>query len=341
MQLGINLAYSGAAMAEVLPLVQHADAVGIDSVWAAEAYGADAVSVLAYLAGQTSHIKLGSGVLQMPARTPANTAMTAMTLDALSNGRVLLGLGVSGPQVVEGWHGVAYGRPLARTREYVDIVRKIVARSKPLAHEGQEYRIPYDGPDATGLGKPLKSILRPVRPHIPIYLAAIGPKNTRLTAEIADGWLPLFYSPEREETLVEPLDAGLSAAGRSADDLDIAAAVPVVAGADLTACRDEVRPLFALYIGGMGARDRNFYADLMIRYGFEEATRKIQDLFLAGQRAQAAAAVTDEMIDEMALVGPIERIVDRLEAWKQSRVGTLVLGTHQAEILEPLRAAVR
>ena len=340
MQLGISIGYSGASMRDALPLVQHADAVGIDSVWAGEAYGADAVTVLAYLAGQTQRIRLGSAIWQMPARTPASTAMTAMTLDALSEGRFLLGLGLSGPQVVEGWHGVAYGRPLARTREYVDIVRAIIARQEPLTYHGREYRIPYDGPDATGLGKPLKSILHPLRPRIPIYLAAVGPRNVRLTAEIADGWLPIFYSPEREQTLSEDLDAGLAAAGRDPAALDVAATVAVAAGDDVAACRDQVRPFFALYLGGMGARHRNFYADLMVRYGFEEATRRIQDLFLSGQRAEAAAAVPDAMIDEMALVGPIERIVERLEAWKQSRVGTLILGTSQPEILEPARDAV-
>ena len=340
MRLGINIGYSGATIGEVLPLVRHADAVGLDSVWAAEAYGSDAVTVLAYLAGQTERIALGSAVLQMPARTPAMTAMTAMTLDALSGGRFLLGLGLSGPQVVEGWHGVPYGRPLARTREYVDIVRRAIAREEPLQYDGAEFRIPYDGPDATGLGKPLKSILHPRRPQIPVYLAAVGPRNTRLAAEVADGWLPIFYSPERESIFTEHLDAGLADAGRDRADLDIAATVYVAAGDDVAACRDRLRPLFALYVGGMGARNRNFYADLMARYGFADAAAEIQDRFLAGQREQAAAAVPDAMVDEMALAGPVDRIVDRLDAWKESRVGTLILGTHQPEVLEPLREAI-
>lgn len=339
MRLGLNIGYSGAAIHDVLPLVEHADRVGVDSVWAAEAYGSDAVSVLSYLAARTERIQLGSGIMQMPARTPAATAMTAMTLDALSGGRFLLGLGLSGPQVVEGWHGVAYGRPLAKTREYVDIVRRVIAREEPLTYDGNEYQIPYQGRDATGLGKPLKSILHPVRTHIPIYLAAIGPQNTRQTAAIADGWLPILYSPEREEVFNEHLDAGLADAGRDPDELDIAATVYVAAGEDVAACRDRLRPLFALYIGGMGARDRNFYADLVRRYGFEAAADRVQDLYLAGQRDEAAKAVPDALIDEMALVGPVGRIVERFEAWKASRVGTLILATQQPEVLKALADA--
>jgi len=222
-RLGLNIGYSGASIGDVLPLVEHADRLGIDSVWAAEAYGSDAVTVLAYLAARTERIKLGTGILQMPARTPANTAMTAMTLDALSGGRVILGLGLSGPQVVEGWHGVAYGKPLARTREYVEVVRKAIARREPLTFDGTHYQIPYRGEDATGLGKPLKSILHPVRDRIPVYLAAIGPRNVELAAEIGEGWLPIFYSPEREDIFNEHLDRGLAAHGRHPDALDIAA----------------------------------------------------------------------------------------------------------------------
>ena len=337
MKLGLNIGYSGSSIADVLPLVEHADRVGVDSVWAAEAYGSDAVTVLSFLAARTSSIKLGSGILQMPARTPANTAMTAMTLDALSGGRLILGLGLSGPQVVEGWHGVPYGKPLGRTREYVEIVRKAIAREAPLEYEGKHYRIPYVGEDATGLGKPLKSILHPVRPRIPIYLAAIGPKNVALTAEIADGWLPIFYSPEREEIYNEHLDAGLAQAGRKAGDLEIAASVMVAAGDDVDACRDMLRPFLALYIGGMGAKGRNFYNDLATRYGFGEAAEKIQDLYLEGKKSEAAAEIPDALVDEVALVGPLDRIVDRMAAWKQSRVGTMILGTHQPEVLTALQ----
>lgn len=336
MKLGLNIGYSGSAIGGVWPMIEQADRVGIDSVWAAEAYGSDAVTVLSYIAAKTEHIKVGSAILQMPARTPANTAMTAMTLDALSGGRFLLGLGLSGPQVVEGWHGVPYGKPLRRTREYVEIVRAAIAREAPLEYDGQEYQIPYRGDDATGLGKPLKSILHPVRDRIPVYLASIGPKNVELTAEIADGWLPIFYSPEREAVYNEHLDAGLAAAGRKADEIDIAPTAYVALGDDIGSCRDMLRPMFALYIGGMGARGRNFYFDLACRYGFEEAATKIQDLYLDGKKGEAAAAVPDQLVDECAFVGPLPRILDRMEAWKESRVGTLILGTLQAEVLEPM-----
>jgi F420-dependent oxidoreductase-like protein len=339
-KLGLNIGYSGATIGSVLPLVEHADRVGIDSVWAAEAYGSDAVTVLAYLAAKTERIKLGSAIWQMPGRTPANTAMTAMTLDALSGGRMLLGLGLSGPQVVEGWHGVPYGKPLGKTREYVEIVRKAIARVEPLQHDGEHYQIPYKGPDATGLGKPLKSILHPLRDRIPIYLAAIGPKNVALTAEIADGWLPIFYSPEREEIFNEHLDAGLRESERDPSELDIAATVYVAAGDDIDECRDLLRPFFALYIGGMGARGKNFYYDLASRYGFGEAADAIQDLYLEGKKDEAAACVPDALVDEVALVGPVDRIVDRLAAWKESRVGTLILGTQQPEVLTALQEAL-
>ncbi|MBA2319195.1 MAG: LLM class F420-dependent oxidoreductase [Euzebyales bacterium] len=340
MRLGLNIGYSGAAIRSVLPLVEHADRIGIDSVWVAEAYGSDAVTVLSYLAARTERIKLGSAILQMPARTPANTAMTAMTLDALSGGRLLLGLGLSGPQVVEGWHGVPYGKPLGRTREYVEIVRAAIARQAPLEHDGAHYQIPYRGDDATGLGKPLRSILHPLRDRIPIYLAAIGPRNVALTAEIADGWLPILYSPERETVFNEALHEGLAAAGRDPADLDVAATVHVAAGEDIAACRDQLRPFFALYIGGMGARGRNFYHRLACRYGFEAAADRVQDAYLDGRKDEAAAAVPDELVDELALVGPVGRIVDRLAAWKSSRVGTVILGTHQPEVLEPLQDAL-
>jgi F420-dependent oxidoreductase-like protein len=340
MRLGLNIGYSGAAMSDVLPLVEHADRVGIDSVWAAEAYGSDAVTVLSYIAARTERIKVGSAILQIPARTPANTAMTAMTLDALSGGRVLLGLGMSGPQVVEGWHGTPYGRPLGRTREYVDIVRKAIAREEPLSYDGDHYQVPYEGADATGLGKPLKSILHPVRNRIPIYLAAIGPRNVALTGEIADGWLPIFYSPERESMVVEPLDEGIERGERTPSDVDIAATVQVASGDDLGKCRDEIRPFLALYIGGMGARGRNFYFDLAVRYGFEEAAKNIQDAYLEGRKNDAVAAVPDELVDEVALVGSLDRIGERLQAWKESRVGTVILGTEDPKVLETAQEAI-
>ncbi len=340
MRLGLGMGYSGAQMGSVLGLVQHADQVGIDSVWTAEAYGSDAVTVLAYLAARTERIKLGSAILQIPARTPANTAMTAMTLDALSGGRMLLGLGMSGPQVVEGWHGVAYGKPLERTREYVEIVRMAIAREEPLAYDGTYYDIPYEGVDATGLGKPLKSILHPLRDRIPIYLAAIGPKNVALTAEIAEGWLPIYYSPEREDVFADVIADGESRRDADLPPLEIAATAYVAVGDDLDACRDLLRPMFALYVGGMGARGRNFYFDLAVRYGWADAAREIQDLYLEGKKAEAAAKVPDAMVEEMALVGPLDKVKDRLQAWKASRVDTLILGTAQPEILEPLLESV-
>ena len=340
MKLGINLGYSGAQMRDVLPLVTFADRIGIDSVWAAEAYGSDAVTVLAYLAAHTERIALGSAILQMPARTPANTAMTAMTLDALSDGRLILGLGVSGPQVVEGWHGVSYGKPLAKTREYIEIVRRAIAREGPLEYDGAHFQIPYQGPDATGMGKPLKSILHPLRPHIPIHLAAIGPRNVALTAEIADGWLPIFYSPEHEHVFTDSLTKGFAAGGRDADGFEISTTVMVAAGDDLDACRDSLRPYLALYVGGMGSRARNYYNDLAVRYGYEQAAAEIQDAYLDGRQRDAAAAVPDALIDEVALVGPMERIIDRLAAWRETRVTTLILGTEQPEVLEAVRAAI-
>lgn len=340
MRLGLNIGYSGAQMGDILPLVRLADRIGIDSVWVAEAYGSDAVTVLAYLAGQTEQIGLGSAILQMPARTPANTAMTAMTLDALSGGRVILGLGVSGPQVVEGWHGVAYGKPLGRTREYIEIVRRAIARAEPLTFDGEHYQIPYAGDDATGLGKPLKSIMHPVRNEIPIYLAAIGPGNVALTAEIADGWLPIFYAPEHEGAFAEHLQEGYEAGGRDPGSCQIAVTVMVAAGDDLNACRDNLRPQLALYIGGMGSREKNFYNDLAVRYGYEQQAQTIQDAYLDGRRDDAIAAVPDALIDEVALVGPIERIIDRVEAWKASHVDTMILGTDQPEVLQALRDVI-
>ena len=340
MKLGLNLGYTGQGPQEVAALVEHADRVGVDSVWAAEAYGADAVTVLSYLAARTERIGLGTAVLQMPARTPANTAMTAMTLDLLSGGRLKLGLGLSGPQVVEGWHGVAYGKPLVRTREYVDIVRAAIAREDPLTYAGEEYRIPYDGPGATGLGRPLRSILHPLRRQIPIYLAAIGPRNVALAGEIADGWLPFLYSPEHEDVHTQCLVEGAGRTGRSLDDLEVVATVMAAVGDDIDVCRDQLRPFFALYVGGMGAKGRNFYRDVVARYGFEDVVDEIQDRYLAGHKAEAAAAVPDALVDELALVGPLDRVVDRLAAWKESRVDTLVVGTGDPDVVEALQNAL-
>lgn len=337
MHLGIKLAYDGNGLADVLALAEQADRVGFDSVWTAEAYGADAATILAYLAGRTKQIGLGTGVMQMPARTPANTAMTAMTIDALSHGRFNLGLGVSGPQVVEGWHGVPYGRPLKRTREYVDLVRQVIARGDPVTLAGDLYQVPYTGPDASGLGKPLRSTMRPVRERIPIYLAAIGPKNVALAAEIADGWLPTFCNPERPEILESSIQEGLARGGRSRREFTILPTAYVRVGKDLDECRDALRPYFSLYIGGMGARGRNFYFDLVCRYGFEEIAVKVQDLYLSGHQRDATALIPAEMIDAMCLVGPIDRIADRIGAWKASGVDGLLLRSEQPEYFEALR----
>lgn len=339
MRLGLNAGYSGSRIAIDMDLVRQADDLGYYAIWSAEAYGSDAVTPLAWIAGQTKNIKLATGIMQMPARTPAMTAMTAMTLDQLSGGRFLLGLGASGPQVVEGWHGVAYGKPLVRTREYIEIVRAIWAREKPLEHHGTHYDIPYKGKDASGLGKPLKSILHG-RP-IPIYVAAIGPKSVAQCAEIADGWLPIFYSPFRAPKVYQAsLDEGFAKGGKTARDFDIAVTVTVIVGDDVQACLNRIKPNLALYIGGMGARGKNFYNDLACRYGFEAEAKEIQDLYLAGRKEEAAAKVPDALADEVALVGPPERIKDRLAAWKESPVGTLNVATAQPKVLRLLAEAM-
>ncbi len=335
MKLGLSLGYAppGTNPADLLPLVEEAERLGFDSVWVAEAWGTDAVSVLGWLAGRTERIKLGSAIMQIPGRTPANTAMTAATLDLLSGGRFLLGLGTSGPQVVEGWHGQPWGKPLGKTREYVEIVRTALRRDV-VAHEGEHYRIPWDGQGATGLGKPLKLMLRPLRAEIPIYLAALGPKNVALAAEIADGWLPIFVAPERFDDAFGP---SLAAAPPG---FEIAATASVFVGDDVAALRDALRPHVALYVGGMGAKGRNFYNSLVRRYGWEEDAERIQELYLAGKQREAIAAVPDELVDAVSLVGPKERIAERLEAWRETPVTTLVLGTTQPEALQTLAELV-
>ncbi len=299
MELGLSLGYAppGTNPADLLPLVQEAERLGFDSVWVAEAWGSDAVSVLGWLAGRTERIKLGSAIMQIPGRTPANTAMTAATLDLLSGGRFLLGLGTSGPQVVEGWHGQPWGKPLGKTREYVEIVRAALRR-EVVEHHGEHYAIPWDGPGATGVGKPLKLMLRPLRAEIPIYLAALGPKNVALTAEIADGWLPIFVVPERFRDAFGP---SLAAAPPG---FEIAATASVLVGNDVAALRDALRPHIALYVGGMGAKGRNFYNSLVRRYGWEEEAGRIQELYLSGKQREAIAAVPDELVDAVSLVGP-------------------------------------
>ena len=336
MRLGLMLGYAAGQMQLPIELVQEADRLGVHSVWTAEAYGSDAVSPLAWLGALTSRIKLGTAIMQMPGRTPANAAMTAMTLNQLSGGRFLMGLGLSGPQVVEGWHGVSYAQPLARTREYVSIVRAILRRETPLTFEGRHYQIPYRGDDATGLGKPLKSTLK-ADPNIPIYLAAIGPKNVELAAEVADGWLPIFFAPERYDAVFKPhVDAGLAKAGKTIEQFDIAPTVSVVTIAIKDVCYNMLRPTLALYVSGMGARGKNFYYDLAARYGFEDAATEIQNLYLAGDKGAAMARVPAELIDAVALVGPRERVRERLALWCNSPVTTLNITVFDVETLQAM-----
>ena len=338
MRVGINLGYWGSLPVDQAALARRADELGFHSIWTAEAYGSDALTPLAWVGSQTKQIKLGTGIMQMPARTPAATAMAAATLDTLSGGRVLLGIGASGPQVSEGWYGIEYGKPLRRTREYIEIVRRILAREGPLEFDGDDYQIPLKG--GTGLGKPLKLITKPVRNDIPIYLAAIGPKNVALAGEIADGWLPVFCSPERFDDVFTPaLEQGFAKRTRPRNGFDVNATAPLIMDDDVDACRSLVKPFLALYIGGMGARGKNFYNDLAQRLGYEGAAKEIQDLYLEGHKNEATAAVPDDLVDEIALVGPKERIVERLSVWKEFPVTTLCVSTAQPEALEILAEA--
>jgi F420-dependent oxidoreductase-like protein len=337
MRLGLIAGYSGAQMGLPMEIILEAERAGFDSVWTAEAYGSDAVTPLAWIGALTKKIRLGTAIMQMPARTPAATAMTAMTLDALSGGRFILGIGPSGPQVVEGWHGVPYGKPLQRTREYIEIIRKILAREVPVEHHGKEYQIPYAGPGASGLGKPLKSILHG-RKDMPIYTASISPKGIALAAEIADGVIPVWMNPQRFDLYAGPIKEGFAKAGgrKSMDNFEVAPFVTCVMGPDVEQCRMPVRAMMALYIGGMGARSKNFYNDYARRLGYEDAAGKIQDLYLTGKKGEAMALVPDKLIDEVALVGPKERIRDRLAAWKASPVRTMLIGTGSLDAVRAL-----
>jgi F420-dependent oxidoreductase-like protein len=341
MKLGIQLVRSGAHPDLPLDLVLEAERLGFDSIWSSESWGSDAVTPSAWVLARTTRIKAGTAIMQIPARTPAMTAMTAMTLDAFSGGRFILGLGPSGPQVVEGWHGVSYGKPLQRTREYVEIIRKIVERAEPLTYAGQHYQIPYQGPDASGLGKPLKSIIHG-NPALKIYVAAITPAGLRNAAEIADGIFPIFMSPERFDALEPHLAAGFDKTGgkRSLANFDICPFVPLSLNDDIEEARLAVKQHLAFYIGGMGAREKNFYNDYARRLGYGSAAAQIQDAFLSGRRNEAVAAVPDELVDQVALVGSAERIRARLEAWKSAaakrQVDTLILGVNVT--MEALRA---
>lgn len=322
MRLGVHIGYWGLGLTseDQLEIVREAERLGYDSVWTAEAYGSDAATILAWLAGQTSTIRLASGIMQIPGRSAAMTAMTAATIDQLSGGRMVLGIGSSGPQVSEGWHGVRFGRQLARTRDYVAVLRMALARER-VEYHGQTLELPLpDGP-----GKALKLTIAPVQERIPIYIAAIGPKNTQLAAEIADGIIPTLFSPEHVAVMRAEVEAGIARAGdgRTIDDVDIAPQVQVYVGEDREAARNLMRPFLALYVGGMGSREQNFYNQLVRRYGFEEAAREIQDLYLAGKRDEAMVAIPDELIDAVSLCGPREHVRERLDAYREAGVGTL------------------
>jgi F420-dependent oxidoreductase-like protein len=322
MRLGLMLGYWGLGLtaAGQAALVGEAEAAGYDSAWTAEAYGSDAATPLAWFAAQTERIKLGAAILQIPGRTPAMTAMTAVTLDHLSGGRFLLGLGTSGPQVAEGWHGQRFGRQLARTREYVEIVRKALSRER-LTYEGETYRLPLpDGP-----GKALKLMIAPVQERVPIYIAAIGPKNTQLVGEIADGWLPVFFAPDHVEHARSLLEEGAARSGRSLDGFDIAPTVQVAIDDDLDRARDAMRPFIALYVGGMGSREKNFYNALVRRYGFDDAAQEVQDPYLEGKKDEAASAIPPQLIDIVTMCGPRDRVRERLEVYREAGVGTLIV----------------
>jgi F420-dependent oxidoreductase-like protein len=320
MKLGVHIGYWGLGLSsqDQLDIVQEAERLGYDSVWTAEAYGSDAATVLAWLAGQTSTIRLGSGIFQMPGRSAAMTAMTAATIDQLSGGRMILGIGSSGPQVAEGWHGQRFARQLQRTREYVEVVRKALARER-LEFHGSTLELPLpDGP-----GKALKLTIAPVQERIPVYLAAIGPKNTALAGEIADGWIPTLFSPEHVSELRPLLQEGADRAGRSLEGFDIAPTVNAFVTDDLPAARDAMRPFVALYVGGMGSRAQNFYNNLVCRYGFEADAKTIQDLYLEGKREEAMAAIPDALIDTVSLCGPPDVVRERLSVYRDAGVGTL------------------
>ena len=336
MKLGMMLGYSGKKLTLPMELIKQAEKLGFDSVWTAEAYGSDAVSPAAWILAQTEKMKVGTCIMQMPARTPAMAAMTAITLDHLSDGRFLVGLGASGPQVVEGWHGVPYGKPVTRAKEYIQIMRKIMEREAPVEFDGDMYQMPAKGPGTTGLGKPLKSILHG-NPKIPMYLASITPAGLANAAEVADGVFPIFMIPEKFDVLKKDLDRGFAKSGRTLEGFDVAPSVPVIMDDNIDGCRHFVKDFLALYIGGMGAKGKNFYTDYATRCGYGAEAEKIQDLYLAGKKDEARAAVPDQLVDEIALVGPEARIRERAQDWKaagaRGEVGTMLINAQQPEVL--------
>ncbi len=338
MKLGLISGYSGRKMHIPIDAIKHAEDLGYESIWTAEAYGSDAVTPAAWILAQTTKMKVGTAIMQMPARTPAMCAMTAMSLAELSGGRFIVGLGASGPQVVEGWHGVPYGKPVTRLKEYVQIMRQIFAREAPAEFDGVMYQMPYTGPGATGLGKPLKSILH-CEEDIPIYAATITPAGVAAAAEVCDGFFPVWMDPEQYSVFAEPIEKGFAAAGdKDLTQFDIAPFVTVVMGDDVEQCMMPARGMMALYIGGMGAREKNFYNDYAKKLGFEDAAVKIQDLYLAGKKDEAMAAVPAELIDACHLIGPAERIKERLQRWRDAdskgHVSSMLLGCQQPEALE-------
>ena len=328
LNLGYNTGYwSAGPPAGALDAIKEAERLGFRSVWTAEAYGSDALTPLAWWGAHTERVQLGTGIVQMSARTPTATAMAAITLDHLSNGRFILGLGASGPQVVEGWYGQPYPKPLARTREYIDIVRQVFAREKPVAHSGAQYQIPYVGEGATGLGKALKPTVHPLRRDIPIYLGAEGPKNVALSGELCDGWLPLFFSPKEDAYYRRCLAEGFAASGDpgKADRFDVACGVTIVPGDDVEKCADAVRPFVALYAGGMGAKGANFHFEVFARMGWEAEATHIQELYLAGRKEEAIASVPLAMVEDVALVGPVAKIKDELQRWRECCITTILV----------------
>ncbi len=344
MKLGIVVGYSGRKLALPMELVHEAERLGFDSCWTSEAYGSDAVGVSAWVLAQTRRIKEGTAILQLPARTPTMAAMTAMSLDQLSEGRFIVGLGPSGPQVVEGWYGGCYARPLSRLREYIEIMQQVFAREQPVTYDGFHYQLPYKGEGASGLGKPLKSILHCER-KIPIYTASLQHKAVSVSAELCDGFFPIWLNPERTDLFEAPVNEGLAKVpGKRREDFDIAPFVTVVMGDDVAKCRDLVKPSMALYIGGMGARGKNFYTDYATRLGYGDAARKIQDLYLDGKKDEAAACVPDQLVDDVALCGPKDRIKGRLQAWvaagKTHHVGTMIVAAQQPEALQLIAETV-
>jgi F420-dependent oxidoreductase-like protein len=341
MKLGLQMGYWGAGPpAGALELVLEAERLGFDSVWTAESWGSDALTPLAWWGSRTSTIRLGTDLIQLSARQPTATAMGALTLDHLSGGRFVLGLGVSGPQVVEGWYGMPFPKPLARTREYVSIVRQVLAREERVTNPGPHYPLPYPG--GLGLGKPLRSIVHPLRADVPIILGAEGPKNVALAAEIADGWFPIFYSAQHEQMYLDSLQEGWARPGarRRPEEFEILPTVTVVIDDDVERAAAAIKPSIALYVGGMGAKEMNFHFDVFCRLGYEAAATKIQDLYLDGQKDEAVAAVPREMVEEIALIGPKEKIRDDLEVWKASRVTTMNLGAHDPSVLRVMAELV-